>query len=140
MLAAMAVAVAAAFLLIQQLQLITGAAALPCFPAVFVFGDSLSDTGNGVLSGNVRTAQPPYGETVPGSPARRFSDGLLLVDFLATRVGLPLLNPSLDETASFATGANYAVAGATADSAAKYATTKFIAPVTPYSLDVGILR
>ncbi|MCO5614208.1 hypothetical protein L7F22_068488 [Adiantum nelumboides] len=118
-----------------------GAMAAPCYPAVFVFGDSLSDTGNGVLSGNpifLRTSQRPYGETVPGSPARRFSDGLLLVDFLATRVGLPFLNPSLDKAANFSTGVNYAVSGATAEDALTLAATRLIVPSTPYSLDVQV--
>ncbi|MCO5583631.1 hypothetical protein L7F22_037544 [Adiantum nelumboides] len=128
----------AAVLLVQQLQII---AAAPCYPAIFVFGDSLSDTGNGVLSANpifLRTAQRPYGETVPGNPDKRFSDGRLLVDFLATRVGLPLVKPSLDQTldqtANFNTGANYAVSGATAERAS----TRFILPLTRLSLDVQV--
>ncbi|MCO5602602.1 hypothetical protein L7F22_056736 [Adiantum nelumboides] len=115
-------------------------AAAPCYPAMFVFGDSLADTGNGVLSGNaffLRTAQKPYGETVPGNPFRRFSDGLLLIDFLAMRLGLPLLNPFLDKTANFNMGVNYAVSGATADRVSKYIT-RFILPLTPYSLDVQL--
>ncbi|MCO5560591.1 hypothetical protein L7F22_014206 [Adiantum nelumboides] len=134
----MSVLAMAAVLLVQQPQQLSAA---PCYPAIFVFGDSLSDTGNGVLSANpffLRTAQPPYGETVPGNPDKRFSDGRLLVDFLATRVGLPLLKPSLDPTANFNTGVNYAVSGATADRASKYVTTKFILPLTPLSLDVQV--
>ncbi|KAH7428313.1 hypothetical protein KP509_10G086500 [Ceratopteris richardii] len=64
-----------------------GVATAPCYPALFVFGDSLSDTGNGNLTGNIfftRTSSRPYGETVPGYPFDRFSDGLLLVDFLGS--------------------------------------------------------
>ncbi|KAH7430682.1 hypothetical protein KP509_08G009000 [Ceratopteris richardii] len=56
-----------------------------CYPALFVFGDSLSDTCNSNLTGNSffkRTTEAPYGETVPGFPFNRFSDGLHLVDFL----------------------------------------------------------
>jgi hypothetical protein len=54
---------------------------------VFTLGDSLSDTGNCFYSGNAlvcgRTNDFPYGETFPGQPAKRFSDGRLIVpDFL----------------------------------------------------------
>ncbi|KAI5076683.1 hypothetical protein GOP47_0008748 [Adiantum capillus-veneris] len=62
--------IAVAAVLMHELQ--QGAAA-PCYPAIFVFGDSLSDTDNGVLTANpffLRTAQRPYGETVPGNPAK----------------------------------------------------------------------
>lgn len=100
----------------------------PCFLAVFVFGDSLSDTGNGVLKGNIlstRASQIPYGKTFPGRPTGRFSDGRLLVDFLAKYVGLPLLNPSLDSSADFSRGVNYAVSGATALNAS-YLNSRFI--------------
>ena len=62
------------------------AAAPCCYPALFVFGDSLSDTGNCYYSGNLvlcqRTNEYPYGETYPGAPSKRFSDGRLIVDFL----------------------------------------------------------
>ncbi|MCO5557104.1 hypothetical protein L7F22_010660 [Adiantum nelumboides] len=132
---------AAAFFLLMVMMLQLGAMAAPCYPALFSFGGSLSDTGNGVLTGNIdsqRTTQRPYGETDPGSPAKRFSDGRLTVDFLATRVGLPFLNPSLDLTASFSTGANYAVSGATAEDALTLAATKFIVPQSPFSLDVQV--
>ncbi|MCO5597063.1 hypothetical protein L7F22_051137 [Adiantum nelumboides] len=132
---------AAALLLLMVMMLQLGAMAAPCYPAVFSFGDSLSDTGNGVITGNIdfqRTALRPYGETDPGSPAKRFSDGRLLVDFLATRVGLPFLNPSLDLTASFSTGANYAVSGATDENALTFAVTRLIVPQTPFFLDVQV--
>ncbi|KAI5074262.1 hypothetical protein GOP47_0010223 [Adiantum capillus-veneris] len=90
---------------------------LGTYPAIFVFGDSLSDTGNGVLSGSssaLRTTQFPYGETFPGFPAWRYSDGRVQVDLLASHLGLPFLNPYLNSSADFRGGVNYAVAGATA--------------------------
>ncbi|MCO5558164.1 hypothetical protein L7F22_011741 [Adiantum nelumboides] len=125
---------------LQQQQVIQGAAGAPCYPALFIFGDSLSDTGNGNLTGSplfTRTAQRPYGETVPGFPFGRFSDGLLLVDFLATWIGLPLSNPYLDKGADFTTGVNYAVSSATAQNAF-YLRSRLVTPLTNLSLDVQI--
>lgn len=52
--------------------------------AIFVFGDSLSDTGNIEYLG-INYLRPPYGESYnfPGSiNPSRFSDGRLVVDFL----------------------------------------------------------
>ena len=52
-------------------------------PAVFLFGDSLSDTGNGWFVEHRDAFVPPYGETFPGYPDGRFSDGRATVpDFL----------------------------------------------------------
>ncbi|KAI5062279.1 hypothetical protein GOP47_0022818 [Adiantum capillus-veneris] len=129
------VAFAAAF----HLQDVKGATE-PCYPALFVFGNSLSDTGNGLLTRNplfTRTAERPYGETVPGYPFTRFSDGLLIVDFLETWIGLPLLQPYLDREANFNTGVNYAVSGATAETASSLRSRQ-IRPLTDLSLDVQV--
>lgn len=88
------------------------------YPAIFSFGTSVSDTGNTAhnLIGNY-TIQSPYGETYFGRPAKRFSDGRLMIDFLAQAVGLPFLNSYLDyryaNGTDFSKGVNYAVAGAT---------------------------
>ena len=57
-------------------------------PAIFVFGDSLSDTGNCPRYNNPidrviicdRTRYLPYGKTFPNT--FRFSDGRLIIDFL----------------------------------------------------------
>lgn len=50
------------------------------FPAIFNFGDSNSDTGG--LASSLLEPPPPYGETFFRRPARRFSDGRLIIDFL----------------------------------------------------------
>lgn len=53
---------------------------------LFLFGDSYLDTGNDnftVISWNI-----PYGMTFPGFPTGRFSDGLILTDFLASFMGI----------------------------------------------------
>ncbi len=73
------------------------------FPAtgdLVVFGDSLSDTGNLFLA---------LDQTFPPSPPYfqgRFSNGPLIPEFLAERLGLPPITPAL------LGGTNYAFAGA----------------------------
>ncbi|XP_031117360.1 acetylajmalan esterase-like [Ipomoea triloba] len=88
------------------------------FRSIYQFGASLSDTGNlirvGAIGPTLPAARLPYGITFPGRPTGRWSDGLLIVDFIAGAVGLPLLNPYLDKNASFSNGVNFAVAGSTA--------------------------
>lgn len=46
---------------------------------LFVFGDSYVDTGNSVNSASYK---PPSGDTFPGKPAGRFSDGCVLTDYI----------------------------------------------------------
>lgn len=48
---------------------------------LFVFGDSYVDTGNWPKSMS-SSWQEPYGYTYPGYPSGRFSDGLVLTDFI----------------------------------------------------------
>ncbi|XP_041010260.1 esterase-like [Juglans microcarpa x Juglans regia] len=82
------------------------------FPAVFNFGDSNSDTGG--LSATLRRATPPNGETYFHRPAGRFSDGRLMIDFIAMGVGLPYLSAYLDSLGTnFTHGANFATAAST---------------------------
>jgi phospholipase/lecithinase/hemolysin len=87
------------------------------FNALFSFGDSMSDTGNLCVNGppaGLTLTQPPYGETFFGRATCRCSDGRLVVDFLAEKLGLPLLPPSKQGGADFRRGANMAIIGATA--------------------------
>ncbi|KAJ3701188.1 hypothetical protein LUZ61_004893 [Rhynchospora tenuis] len=91
------------------------------YNSIFSFGDSYTDTGNlnvYVLSKNlsisVNTDKWPYGETFFHHPADRFSDGRLILDFLAEEFGLPFVEPYLAKKGCFLRGANFAVAGATA--------------------------
>ncbi|XP_038714205.1 GDSL esterase/lipase At3g26430-like [Tripterygium wilfordii] len=82
------------------------------FPFVVNFGDSNSDTGG--LSAAFGQAPPPNGETYFRSPAGRFSDGRLIIDFIAESLGLPHLSAYLDSIGSnFSHGANFATAGST---------------------------
>uniref|UniRef100_J3MBE6 Esterase n=1 Tax=Oryza brachyantha TaxID=4533 RepID=J3MBE6_ORYBR len=90
------------------------------YDAMFVFGDSLADTGNICVNKSAAAtllltfAQPPYGMTYFGHPTCRCSDGRLVVDFLAGERGLPLLPPSKRSGGDFRRGANMAIVGATA--------------------------
>ncbi|GAB2248219.1 hypothetical protein Droror1_Dr00008101 [Drosera rotundifolia] len=85
----------------------------PCrFPAIFNFGDSNSDTGG--FSAAFGQAAPPAGETFFGRPAGRYSDGRLIIDFIAQGLGEPYLSAYLDAVGSnFSHGANFATAAST---------------------------
>ncbi|XP_019461532.1 PREDICTED: esterase-like [Lupinus angustifolius] len=82
------------------------------FPAIFNFGDSNSDTGG--LAATLLAPTPPYGETYFHRPSGRFSDGRLIIDFIAQSFGLPYLSAYLDSLGTnFSHGANFATAGST---------------------------
>ncbi|XP_066377879.1 acetylajmalan esterase-like [Miscanthus floridulus] len=109
--------------------------------AIYSLGDSITDTGNLVMEappGMFETIMHlPYGVTF-GYPTGRYSDGLLMIDFLAQDLGLPFLNPYLGKNKSFDHGVNFAVAGATAvDPADQYNLTVPV-PVASNSLKVQL--
>lgn len=86
------------------------------FPAIFNFGDSNSDTG--AVSAAFGRVPHPYGETFFGQPSGRYSDGRLIIDFLAETLGLPYLGAFLDSLGTnFHHGANFAASGATIEPA-----------------------
>ncbi|PKI72775.1 hypothetical protein CRG98_006860 [Punica granatum] len=90
----------------------------PKYESIFNFGDSLSDTGNCLFPGasNFRySGKLPYGRTF-GHPTGRYSDGRLIIDFLAEALHLPLLSPYLKVADGQINipGVNFAVAGASA--------------------------
>ncbi|KAG8045684.1 hypothetical protein GUJ93_ZPchr0008g13551 [Zizania palustris] len=94
---------------------------LPCrrYNSIFSFGNSFADTGNDIVvfaehSLPNPAARPPYGMTFFGHPTGRNSNGLLILDFVAEKLGLPFVPPFLAHNGSFRQGANFAVAGATA--------------------------
>ncbi|CAM6059798.1 unnamed protein product, partial [Sphagnum tenellum] len=97
-----------------------------CPEAIFVFGDSLSDTGNLQIAfpGNpLTTLNPPYGEsyTFTNEPGRnRYCDGRIVPDFIAQAFGFPFIEPILLKNVpgfpiNFTHGVNFAYAGATAE-------------------------
>uniref|UniRef100_A0A0D9V3K0 GDSL esterase/lipase n=1 Tax=Leersia perrieri TaxID=77586 RepID=A0A0D9V3K0_9ORYZ len=111
---------AAVLLMVAAMLSASQALAPPCYQRVFSFGDSLADTGNlEFLSANDTnhpSLWPPYGETFFHKANGRCSNGRLIIDFIAEALGLPFVRPywSGQSARDFATGANFAVAGATA--------------------------
>ncbi|KAL5053534.1 hypothetical protein RYX36_034216 [Vicia faba] len=104
------------------------------FPAIFNFGDSNSDTGG--LTAAFGQAPPPNGITFFHTPAGRFSDGRLIIDFIAQNLGLPYLSAYLDSIGSnFSSGANFATAGSTIR---PQNTTRSQSGYSPISLDVQL--
>ncbi|CAL1352590.1 unnamed protein product [Linum trigynum] len=91
------------------------AGATACYTSIFSFGDSIADTGNEcILSPLQPPCSLPYGRTFFHRSTGRNGDGRLIIDFIAEYLGLPLVPPSLGKQSNFRTGANFAVAGATA--------------------------
>ncbi|KAG7598566.1 GDSL lipase/esterase [Arabidopsis suecica] len=93
----------------------------PCrnFKSIISFGDSIADTGNllGLSdpSNLPQAAFLPYGETFFHHPTGRFSNGRLIIDFIAEFFGFPLVPPFYgSQNANFEKGVNFAVGGATA--------------------------
>ncbi|XP_031129397.1 GDSL esterase/lipase At1g28590-like isoform X3 [Ipomoea triloba] len=112
----------AAICILVFLLFAPGGNATGCYESIISFGDSLADTGNLVRMWNSFniSALLPYGETFFHRPTGRFSDGRLIIDFIAQSLGLPFLRPYLSaeddggEEINFEKGVNFAVAGATA--------------------------
>ncbi|GMJ11792.1 hypothetical protein like AT1G54790 [Hibiscus trionum] len=102
------------------------------FPAIFNFGDSNSDTGELVGAG-IASLEPPYGRSYFGTPAGRYCDGRLIIDFLMDAMDLPFLNAYLDSigTPSFRKGCNFAAAGSTIEPPTAHA-------VSPFSFRVQV--
>ncbi|KAG8384563.1 hypothetical protein BUALT_Bualt04G0130800 [Buddleja alternifolia] len=65
-------------------------------PALYVFGDSLFDSGNNNLLPTLARANfAPYGMNFDGGATGRFTNGRTVVDFLAEYLGLPYSPPYL---------------------------------------------
>eukprot|EP00268_Persea_americana_P056101 TRINITY_DN6574_c2_g2_i2.p1 TRINITY_DN6574_c2_g2~~TRINITY_DN6574_c2_g2_i2.p1 ORF type:complete len:177 (+),score=20.51 TRINITY_DN6574_c2_g2_i2:299-829(+) len=89
------------------------------YKSIFSFGDSLADTGNYLhlrANDHPRVGQSPYGQTYFHHPTGRFSDGRLVIDFIAQAIGIPFLPPyfACPSDYDFRRGVNFAVGGATA--------------------------
>ncbi|KAG6468675.1 GDSL esterase/lipase At1g71691-like [Zingiber officinale] len=85
-------------------------------PAMFVFGDSLIDSGNNNrLASFAKANYYPYGIDFAGGPSGRFSNGYTIVDEIADLLGLPLVPPCSETSSGDAAalhGVNYASAAA----------------------------
>lgn len=126
-------------LLILTMSFTNGQAQLPqffsCPSAIFNFGDSLSDTGNAAIAfpftSDVHNA--PYGKSYFPHPAGRFSDGRLLLDFIAQAFSFPLLPPYLQSfSPDLRRGANFAYAGATAGNDTSFSPFSLLAQVDQF--------
>ncbi|KAG8376275.1 hypothetical protein BUALT_Bualt09G0046300 [Buddleja alternifolia] len=82
----------------------------------FIFGDSTVDPGNNNYIETIPENQAnhkPYGQNgFFKDPTGRFSDGRIIVDFLAEYGKLPIIPPYLDPSADYSYGVNFASAGA----------------------------
>ncbi|KAF8397894.1 hypothetical protein HHK36_016819 [Tetracentron sinense] len=116
------------------------------FEAIYQFGDSISDTGNLIREGPAgarsHAARLPYGETTFHRPTGRCSNGLLMIDYLALALRLPLLNPYLERNVPFDHGVNFAVAGSTALNSSFFAERNIHVPQTniPLSMQLNWFR
>ncbi|XP_056171762.1 GDSL esterase/lipase At1g28650-like [Syzygium oleosum] len=113
-----------ALVLAVPLIVFSSSRALGCYDSIISFGDSLADTGNllHLSRSDGRATEAgflPYSETYFGRPTGRFSDGRLVIDFVAERLGLPYVAPYYGDDGGrsvedFRKGVNFAVGGATA--------------------------
>ncbi|KAL0355168.1 UNVERIFIED_CONTAM: GDSL esterase/lipase [Sesamum radiatum] len=78
------------------------------FNTIYAFGDSYTDTGNTRSNtgpnGFMFVSNLPYGRTFFHRPTNRYSDGRLVIDFVAQALSLPFLSPYLDQKADRSSG------------------------------------
>ncbi|KAK6127725.1 hypothetical protein DH2020_038531 [Rehmannia glutinosa] len=88
------------------------------FKKIYAFGDSYTDTGNTRTSTGPTAfnyvSNHPYGVTFFHHPTNRYSDGRIVIDFVAEALSLPLLPPYRNPKADQSHGVDFAVGGATA--------------------------
>ncbi|XP_042498012.1 GDSL esterase/lipase 7-like [Macadamia integrifolia] len=90
-----------------------GKCSSPLAPALYIFGDSLIDSGNNNFLATLSKANyAPYGIDFPQGPTGRFTNGNTFVDFLAQFLGLPFAPPylglSVAQKSNTTTGINFA--------------------------------
>ncbi|KAG2241430.1 hypothetical protein Bca52824_096588 [Brassica carinata] len=88
------------FFLSTFLTIVNSEAHCRNFKSIISFGDSTADTGNLIGLSDPddlpAAAFPPYGETFFHHPTGRFSNGRLIIDFIAEFLGLPFVPPFMD--------------------------------------------
>ncbi|KAL4566647.1 hypothetical protein LXL04_030767 [Taraxacum kok-saghyz] len=114
----------------------------PPFKKIYAFGDSFTDTGNTNSAtgpqGFTHVSNLPYGRTFFHRPTNRYSDGRLVIDFVAESLSLPYLPPYLNRNADTSAGINYAVAGSTAIRHAFFVKNNLTLNITPQSLQTQL--
>lgn len=112
------------------------------FKNVYAFGDSYTDTGNTGSntgpSGFMFVSNLPYGTTFFHRPTNRYSDGRLMIDFVAQALSLRFLPPYLDPSADRSSGVNFAVAGSTAIVHSFFTKNNITLNITPQSLETDL--
>nr|GEV30191.1 hypothetical protein [Tanacetum cinerariifolium] len=87
------------------------------FNKIYVFGDSNIDTGNNDNSrGPIiwrHISDLPYGRTFFHHATNRYSDGRVVIDFVAEYLNLPFIPPYANKSADTTHGVNFAVGGGT---------------------------
>ncbi|KAL1292476.1 hypothetical protein HN51_060901 [Arachis hypogaea] len=79
------------FLLMSGVTIVVGEPQVPC---LFIFGDSLSDSGNNnKLSTDCKANYFPYGIDFPDGPTGRYTNGLTIADFITQLLGFDHLIP-----------------------------------------------
>ncbi|KAL6280961.1 hypothetical protein ACE6H2_017842 [Prunus campanulata] len=116
------------------------------FKKIYAFGDSFTDTGNTKSatgpSGFGHVSNPPYGTTFFHHPTNRYSDGRLVIDFIAESLSLPYLKPYrsiLSNATDVAHGVNFAVAGSTAIEHQFFVKNNLSLAITPQSIQTQLL-
>ncbi|XP_071716999.1 GDSL esterase/lipase At4g01130 [Rutidosis leptorrhynchoides] len=104
------------------------------YEGIFNFGDSNSDTGGFWWA--FPEAPPPNGMTYFKRPVGRASDGRLMIDFIAERIGVPFVSPYLKSVGSdYRHGANYATLASTV---LLPQTSLFVSGLSPFALPIQL--
>ncbi|KAL7243374.1 hypothetical protein ACSBR1_015717 [Camellia fascicularis] len=113
---------------------------------MYAFGDSYTDTGNtgstSSPSGFNYVSNLPYGRTYFHHSTNRYSDGRLVIDFVAQSLSLPYLPPYLHLINSnqkpSSMSVNFAVAGSTTIIHSFFVKNKLTLNITPQSLQTQL--
>lgn len=112
------------------------------FKKIYAFGDSYTDTGNTESSTGPSSftfvSNLPYGMTFFHHPTNRYSDGRLMIDFVAEALSLPYLPPYRNTKADTSAGVNFAVAGSTAIEHEFFVKNNLSLDITPQSLQTQL--
>lgn len=113
------------------------------FKRIYAFGDSFTDTGNTKNadgpSGFGHVSNSPYGSSFFNHSTNRYSDGRLVIDFVAEALSLPYLPPYRHYRGNDTFGVNFAVAGSTAINHAFFVRNNLTLDATPQSIQTQLL-